>query len=224
MPIPSAPAGDAATDAIEAGRRLFAGPCVFIAGAANRDSLPAPGLTEVAFAGRSNVGKSSLLNAVTGRRDLARTSSTPGRTQQINFFDLGGQLILVDLPGYGYSRAGKKTARDWTRLVQLYLRGRATLRRVMVLVDPRRGLGPADREVMDGLDAAAVSYQVVLTKADKAGTDADSAAAVARRVAGDIKARPAAHPDVLVTSSADGTGIDELRAVLAALAEPEQLG
>jgi GTP-binding protein len=224
MPIPSAPAGDAATDTIEAGRRLFAGPCVFIAGAANRDSLPAPGLTEVAFAGRSNVGKSSLLNAVTGRRDLARTSSTPGRTQQINFFDLGGRLILVDLPGYGYSRAGKKTARDWTRLVQLYLRGRATLRRVMVLVDARRGLGPADREVMDGLDAAAVSYQVVLTKADKAGTDADSAAAVAGRVAGDIKARPAAHPDVLVTSSADGTGIDELRAVLAALAEPEQLG
>ncbi|MQA67465.1 MAG: YihA family ribosome biogenesis GTP-binding protein [Alphaproteobacteria bacterium] len=224
MPIPSAPAGDAATDAIEAGRRLFAGPCVFIAGAANRDSLPAHGLTEVAFAGRSNVGKSSLLNAVTGRRDLARTSSTPGRTQQINFFDLGGRLILVDLPGYGYSRAGKKTARDWTRLVQLYLRGRATLRRVMVLVDARRDLGPADREVMDGLDAAAVSYQVVLTKADKAGTDADSAAVVARRVAGDIKARPAAHPDVLVTSSADGTGIDELRAVLAALAEPEQLG
>jgi GTP-binding protein len=224
MPIPSAPAGDAATDAIETGRKLFAGPCFFIAGAANRDSLPAPGLTEVAFAGRSNVGKSSLLNAVTGRRDLARTSSTPGRTQQINFFDLGGRLILVDLPGYGYSRAGKKTARDWTRLVQLYLRGRATLRRVMVLVDARRGLGPADREVMDGLDAAAVSYQVVLTKADKAGTDTDSAAAVARRVAGDIKARPAAHPDVLVTSSADGTGIDELRAVLAALAEPEQLG
>jgi len=211
-------------DALEAGRRLFAAPCAFIAGAANPDSLPAPGRTEVAFAGRSNVGKSSLLNALTGRRDLARTSSTPGRTQQINFFDLGGRLVLVDLPGYGYSRAGKKATRNWTRLIQLYLRGRPTLRRVMVLVDARRGLGPADREVMDSLDSVAVSYQVVLTKVDKAGKGADAAEVVARRVAETIVSRPAAHPEVLATSSANGTGIEALRAALAALADPVQLG
>jgi GTP-binding protein len=224
MPTPDAPDSLADPDALEAGRKLFAGPCVFIAGAANRDSLPAPGRTEVAFAGRSNVGKSSLLNAVTGRRDLARTSSTPGRTQQINFFDLGGRLVLVDLPGYGYSRAGKRTARNWTRLIQLYLRGRPTLRRVMVLVDARRGLGPPDREVMDSLDGVAVSYQVVLTKADKAGKGPEAAEAVARRVAETIASRPAAHPEVLVTSTADGTGIEALRVALAALADPEQLG
>jgi GTP-binding protein len=224
MPSPHAPADDATAAALEAGRKLFATPCTFIAGAATVDSLPAPGGVEIAFAGRSNVGKSSLLNAVTGRRDLARTSSTPGRTQQINFFDLGGRLILVDLPGYGYSRAGKKATRNWTRLIRLYLRGRPTLRRVMVLVDARRGLGPADREVMDGLDDAAVSYQVVLTKADKAGKDPGDAQAVAHRVAEAITSRPAAHPDVLVTSSADGTGIEVLRAALAALADPEQLG
>lgn len=220
------PADDAPRDAeaIEAGRRLFAGPCDFVAGAANPASLPAPTLVEIAFAGRSNVGKSSLVNALTGRRTLARTSQTPGRTQQINFFDLGHRLMLVDLPGYGYSRAGKASARSWNRLIDMYLKGRARLRRVLVLIDVRRGVGPHDREVMDRLDGAAVSYQVVLTKADKAGRGDDAAEAVAARVAGEIKSRPAAHPDVVVTSAEAGTGIEGLRAILAALAPADQLG
>jgi GTP-binding protein len=223
-PTPTTAEDAAAEDAArEAGRLLFAGPCTFVAGAATVESLPPPSLTEVAVAGRSNVGKSSFLNALTGRRALARTSSTPGRTQQINFFDLGGRLMLVDLPGYGYNKAGKKNALNWNRLIQLYLRGRARLRRVLVLVDCRRGLGPTDRQTMDELDAVAVNYQVILTKADKAGKGENSAEAVAQRIAEEIKGHPAAHPDVLITSSEKGSGIEAVRAVLAALAAPEQL-
>jgi GTP-binding protein len=211
-------------EALEAGRKLFAGPCDFVAGAAKIDSLPAPSLTEVAFAGRSNVGKSSLINALTGRKTLARTSSTPGRTQQVNFFDLGHELMLVDLPGYGYARAGKGAVQSWGQLIDLYLKGRAKLRRVLVLIDTRRGIGPADRDVMTGLDNTAVSYQIVLTKADKAGKGADAADAVAARITEEIKTRSAAHPDVVQTSAHTGTGIAELRAALAILALPGQLG
>jgi GTP-binding protein len=211
-------------EAIEAARKLFAGPCDFVAGAARVDSLPPPVLPEVALAGRSNVGKSSLLNALTGRRALARTSQTPGRTQQINFFDLGHRLMLVDLPGYGYARAGRGAVQKWSQLIELYLKGRARLRRVLVLIDARRGVGPHDRTAMDMMDAAAVSYQVVLTKADKLGKDENAAHEIAAAVAEAIRGRPAAHPEVLVTSSATGEGIDALRVAVAALAQPAQLG
>ncbi len=207
-------------EALEAARKLFAGPCDFVAGAAKVEGLPAPRLPEVAFAGRSNVGKSSLINALTGRRALARTSQTPGRTQQINFFDLGGRLMLADLPGYGYNQAGKAAARRWSRLIELYLKGRRRLRRVLVLVDARRGIGPADRAVMDGLDEAAVSYQVVLTKIDQLA--AAAALALAANTAAEIARRPAAHPEVLATSAREGIGIAVLRAALAALALPPE--
>ena len=205
---------------IEAGRLLFAQGCRFVSGAAELSGLPPPGLPEVAFAGRSNVGKSSLLNALTGRRALARISRTPGRTQQINFFDLGGRLMLVDLPGYGYARAAKTRISAWQALVDAYLQGRATLRRVCLLIDARHGLKPLDWAVMARLDAAAVSYQVVLTKADKADALADIRAAIA----GALGTHPAAHPEVLHTSALAGTGIAELRARLAALANPPGKG
>ncbi len=203
---------------IEAARKLFAGPCDFTAGATRAAELPAPGPVEVAFAGRSNVGKSSLINALTGRKALARTSATPGRTQQINFFDLGGRLTLVDLPGFGYARVSKSRVGAWTRLVMLYLKGRASLRRVFLLIDCRRGIGKGDREVMADLDAAAVSYQIVLTKCDKAA--ARELARVTQDVRAEIAKRPAAHPDVLATSAEAGTGIAELRALIARLAPP----
>ncbi len=204
--------------ALEAGRLLFSQECDFLISVADTRQLPAFELTEVAFAGRSNVGKSSLMNALTGRKALARTSNTPGRTRLLNFFDLGGRLILVDLPGYGYARASKTDIARWTKLTRSYLKGRVQLRRVCLLIDSRHGLKASDRQVMDELDAAAVSYQVVLTKADKM-----KPAPLARMVE-DIRAalskRPAAHPDCLVTSSESGSGIAELRAALAALAEP----
>ncbi len=205
---------------IEAARRLFAGPCDFVAGVMEADQLPPPGLPEVAFAGRSNVGKSSLINALTGRKALARISSTPGRTQQINFFDLGGRLMLTDLPGYGYARVSKTRVRAWTQLIMLYLKGRSCLRRVALLIDARRGIGDGDREVMTALDGAAVSYQVVLTKGDK-----QTAAALDQlmtKITAEIAKHPAAHPEILVTSAYKGTGISELRAILAALAVPRQ--
>ncbi len=208
--------------AMEAARKLFAGTCDFVAGAVTAEQLPPPGLTEVAFAGRSNVGKSSLINALTGRKALARTSSTPGRTQQINFFDLGGRLMLVDLPGFGYARASKTRVRAWTQLVMLYVKGRSCLRRVMLLIDARRGIGDGDREVMAALDGAAVSYQVVLTKGDK-----ETPAALDRLIgdiANEITKHPAAHPEIVVTSAHEGTGIARLRTLLAALAAPRQAG
>ena len=209
-------------EALEAGRRLFAQPCTFMLGAVDGESLPPASLPEVAFAGRSNVGKSSLLNALTGRRALARVSHTPGRTREINFFDLGGRLVLVDLPGYGYARASKTAIAGWTRFTREYLRGRPTLRRLCLLVDSRHGLKQGDRELMDLLDEAAVAYQVVLTKSDK-----PDAAALRRCVAATaalIKRHAAAHPDIIATSARDGTGIPELRAVLAKLAAPERFG
>ncbi len=203
--------------ALEAGRRLFAAECRFVHATQRLDQLPPAAGPEVAFAGRSNVGKSSLLNALTGRRALARVSSAPGRTRQLNFFDLGGRLTLVDMPGYGYARAGKAVKQDWQGLMFDYLRGRPTLRRVMLLLDARIEVKDADRAVMELLDSAAVTYQLVLTKADGV-----KSAALARKLAEAValaRAHPAAHPDVVVTSSETGEGIEELRAEIAALAE-----
>ena len=208
-------------DAIEAGRLLFAKPCEFRLGVARLDQLPLGGPSEVAFAGRSNVGKSSLINALTGRRALARTSNTPGRTRQLNFFDLGGRLTIVDMPGYGYARASKGEIAQWNRLIRDYLRGRVELRCLCLLIDARHGIKPSDEELMEMLDEAAVSYQIVLTKVDK--VKAGALAALTETVRTAMKKRAAARPDVLSTSAQKGTGIAELRAFLAALAEPEPL-
>ena len=208
-------------DAIEAGRKLFAQACDFVAGAATPDRLPPAGTVEVAFAGRSNVGKSSLINALTGHKALARTSRTPGRTQQINFFDLAGRLMVVDLPGYGYARASKASIKDWTALVNGYLKGRPNLRRVMLLIDARHGLKESDRDVMAMLDEAAVVYQVALTKADKCrGAERD---AVLGAIVAELARHGAAHPEIAVTSALTGDGIALLRAVLAALAAPPDM-
>jgi len=208
-------------DALEQGRRLFAQPCEFITGAAGLEQVPPSDLPEIAFAGRSNVGKSSLVNALTGRKTLARMSHTPGRTQQINFFSLAGRMMLADLPGYGYAKAPREHIRQWTALVNAYLSGRAVLRRCCVLVDARHGLKSSDRGVMAMLDDAAVSYQVVLTKADK--VRAGDLETRLGETSGEISRRPAAYPEILVTSAREGLGIAELRAHLAALAERKQL-
>ncbi len=211
-------ADDAA--AVEAGRKLFAQTCDFVTGAASHDGLPAAELVEVAFAGRSNVGKSSLINALTGRRTLARTSNTPGRTQQINFFDLGGRLMLVDLPGYGYARAPRAEIDAWTDLVNGYLVGRPTLRRICLLIDARHGAKDNDRRVMAMLDTAAVTYQAVLTKADKVKPAALED--VVATLGGELARHAAAHPEIAVTSAQSGDGIADLRATLAALAAPRE--
>jgi GTP-binding protein len=205
-----------APDAIEVGRKLFAQDCRFINGSTRLETIPPAGLPEIAFAGRSNVGKSSLLNALTGRNTLARVSNTPGRTQQLNFFDLGGRLMLVDLPGYGYAKAPKSEIQRWTALVETYLKGRTCLGRVCLLIDARHGSKPTDEPVLSMLDKAAVNYQLVLTKCDKltpAALDARIAATAAL-----ARAHPAAHPQVLATSSSNGSGVTEMRAILAALA------
>lgn len=203
--------------AIEAGRLLFARECRFTAGAATTDIIPAPDRDEIAFAGRSNVGKSSLVNALTGRKTLARTSQTPGRTQQINFFLLDDRFYLVDLPGYGYARASKEKIAAWTEVVNRYLRGRPTLRRLYLLIDARHGPKPPDRELMTMLDKAAVSYQVVLTKADKARPAELERALEATQK--ELNAHPAAHPYIIATSARTGAGVEELRARIAKLAE-----
>jgi len=207
-----------AARALEEGRLLFAQPCQFLISAARADQLPEADLPEIAFAGRSNVGKSSLVNALTGRRTLARTSHTPGRTQLLNFFDLGGRLMLVDLPGYGYARASKTAIRQWTGLTRHYLKGRAGLQRVCLLIDARHGLKAADLEVMAMLDGAAVSYQALLTKADK--TKAGALAETVKTIEARLARHPAAHPEILITSARAGTGIAELRTAIAALAAP----
>jgi GTP-binding protein len=203
---------------LEAGRRLFARPWRFELTVASVDGLPARDQVEVAFAGRSNVGKSSLLNALTGQRGLARTSNTPGRTQEINVFECEGAGIrLIDMPGYGYAQAPKGKVDAWTRLVRSYLQGRANLRRVFLLIDARHGIKPVDARIMDLLDGAAVSYQVLLTKADKIGAKALDE--VTANVAAALAKRPAAYPEILATSSEKGTGIELLRAEIAGLAE-----
>lgn len=201
---------------LEAGRLLFAQDCRFVWGVADEGALPPAGLPEVAFAGRSNVGKSSLVNALTGRKTLANVSRTPGRTQQLNFFDLGGRLMLVDLPGYGYAKVAKSKVAAWSDLIQRYLKGRPELVRVLVLIDARHGLKPVDLETMKGLDEAAQSYQVVLTKADLVKPEARDA--LLQRTAAALSRLRAAHPEILLTSASDGTGIEALRAVLATLA------
>jgi GTP-binding protein len=202
---------EAADDLETAARKVFSGPVAFLKSAPGLQFLPDPAVPEVAFAGRSNVGKSSLLNKLTNRNGLARTSNTPGRTQELNFFDVGAPLRfrLVDMPGYGFAKAPKDMVRKWRHLVNDYLRGRAVLKRALVLVDARHGLKDIDLEVMKMLDAAAVSYRVVLTKADK--VKASELAAVEQATAEEARKRPAAHPEIIVTSSETGLGMDELR-------------
>jgi GTP-binding protein len=208
---------DADSAAIEAGRLLFARECQFVWGATDLATMPEASLTEVAFAGRSNVGKSSLVNALTGRKTLARTSNTPGRTQQLNFFNLGDRLLLVDLPGYGYARESKTKISAWNKTVRSYLKGRVPLRRVCLLIDGRHGIKENDLEIMGMLDNAAVPYQIVLTKADKVKTaELD---AVLEKTGRALKKHAAAHPEVAITSAETGRGIPELRARLAQLAE-----
>lgn len=207
------------TDAqIEDGRLLFAREVLFMLSVVNLDSLPPPDRAEICFAGRSNVGKSSLINALTNRKGLARASNTPGRTRELNYFNVDDRLNLVDLPGYGYARAPKDQISNWTRLTRSFLRGRAGLRRVFLLIDSRHGIKPSDIELMEMLDDAAVTYQLVLTKTDKIKRgELDK---VMRRTSRTINKRPAAHPELMVTSSEKKTGLDDLRAEIATLALP----
>jgi len=201
-------------EAIEAARKTFAGPVAFLKSAPALEHLPDPVVPEIAFAGRSNVGKSSLLNKLTNRNALARTSNTPGRTQELNFFDVGEPLAfrLVDMPGYGFAKAPKDVVRKWRYLVNDFLRGRDVLKRTLVLIDARHGIKDVDREIMEMLDKAAVSYRLVLTKADKIKpTELDK---VAAETAEEARKRPAAHPDILSTSSETGLGMAELRAAV----------
>lgn len=200
-------AGDAA--------RLFSGPCTFVRGVTVIDALPAADRPEVCFAGRSNVGKSSLINALTGRKALARTSNTPGRTQEINYFALGEAGYLVDLPGYGFARAPKAKVAAWQALLRDYLAGRPTLTRAFVLIDARHGIKDVDHEILDLLDRSAVSFQIVLTKADK--PKAPEFERTVEAVKADLIHHAAAHPQILVTSAEKGDGIDILRAAVAAL-------
>jgi GTP-binding protein len=204
---------------IEAGRRLFTQPCRFLRGVLKLDQMPDADLPEIAFAGRSNVGKSSLINALTGNSSIARTSNTPGRTQEINFFDLGYRLILADLPGYGFAQAPKDKVGIWTDFIKLYLKGRPTLRRALVLIDSRHGLKDSDRDIMKLMDSSAVNYQVILTKVDK--VKPGPLAALRDSIGEELAKHVAAHPEVLATSAQDGFGIPETRAVLSALARPE---
>lgn len=203
---------------MEAARKLFAGPCDFVAGAATVDIIPALKLPEIAFVGRSNAGKSSLINALTGRKALARVSNTPGRTRQINFFDLGHKVMLVDLPGYGFAQASKAMIEEWQGLILDYLRGRANLKRVMLLIDARRGVMDTDRQAMGILDKAAVSYAAVLTKMDKVKPAERDA--VVTGLTRDLTKQIAAYPQTFATSSDEKIGLDPVKAHIAALAVP----
>ena len=219
MSGPEAPSPGAAAafsrSEIEAGRKLFAGDWQFAAAAGTAAALPPMRGVEIAFAGRSNVGKSSLINALTGRRALARTSHTPGRTQELIFFTGPSRLTLVDMPGYGYAAASKAKIKAWTELIHAFLQGRANLARVYVLVDARHGLKPVDEEVLGVLDKAAVNCQIVLTKADE--TKASGRAAVLAATDAALARHPAAHPELLLTSAHTGAGIPELRSAIAQL-------
>lgn len=203
-------------DQIAAGRRLFGGPSRFVMGAARLEHLPPASAVEIAVAGRSNAGKSSLINALTGVNGLARASNTPGRTRELNFFDVNGRLALVDMPGYGFAKAPKSEVKAWQAVLKGYLRGRPGLTRAFVLIDARHGILKADEDMLDLLDEAAVTYQIVLTKADKI-TPAELAKVTAK-VAAALKKHPAAFPEIHATSSVTGAGIPELRAEIAGLA------
>jgi GTP-binding protein len=213
LPFPLAP--DPEDAAREAGRLLFAGPVDFVKGVVAMPGLPPADRLEVCFAGRSNVGKSSLINALTGRKSLARASNTPGRTQEINFFALGDTRYLVDLPGYGYAEAPKPIVEKWQRLLKAYLSGRQTLRRAFVLIDTRHGIKAVDEEILTLLDRSAVTFQAVLTKADKV-SKAERDASITQ-VRGALAKHPAAYPEIVVTSSEKGDGIETLRAIIATL-------
>ena len=205
---------------LEHGRKLFELECRFVAGATSIDVLPPPNFPEIAFAGRSNVGKSSLINALTRHNALARTSRTPGRTQQINFFELRNSLMLVDLPGYGYARASKKKISTWTDLIHAYILGRPNLRRLCLLIDSRHGIKDSDIILMTELDTAAVVYQFVLTKTDKISKP--TLMALIRDIENMFPQHPAAHPEIIGTSSQTGNGIEALRVSLATLAATHQ--
>ncbi|HJU18936.1 MAG TPA: ribosome biogenesis GTP-binding protein YihA/YsxC [Stellaceae bacterium] len=211
------PPRDLTPEAIEAGRRLFAREARFVAAAAEPAAIPPDGLPEIAFAGRSNVGKSSLINALCGRRMLARTSNTPGRTRTLNFFALSDRLVLVDLPGYGYAAAAKSAVAQWNRLLRHYLERRAALRRICLLIDARHGIKETDRPLFSLLDSCGAPYQIVLTKLDKL-RDAEIDE-VARRVTAELARHPAAHPEIHLTSAHDGQGLPALRAALGSFAE-----
>ena len=213
LPFPLADAPD--DFAAERGRKLFAGPSEFVKGVVAMNGLPAPDRLEVCFAGRSNVGKSSLINALTGTKGLARASNTPGRTQEINFFTQGPELYLVDLPGYGYANAPLKVVEKWQRLLKQYLSGRQTLRRAFVLIDARHGVKPVDDEIMKLLDTSAVTFQCVLTKADK--VKANDREKVLNQVRSALSKHPAAFPEIVLTSSEKGDGIATLRSIIAHL-------
>ncbi len=213
LPFPIAETPDEAT--LEKGRKLFAGPIDFLKGVVAMSGLPPADRVEVCFAGRSNVGKSSLINALTGRKALARASNTPGRTQEINYFTMGEERYLVDLPGYGYANAPLAKVEQWQRLLKQYLSGRQTLRRAFVLIDARHGIKAVDEEIMSLLDSAAVTFQCVLTKTDKVkAKDRDN---VLQQVRGKLSSHPAAFPEILLTSSEKGDGIATLRAIIATL-------
>ena len=199
----------------EAARQLFAGPVDFVKGVVAMDGLPPADRPEVCFAGRSNVGKSSLINALTGRKSLARASNTPGRTQEINYFALGDQSYLVDLPGYGFAKAPVAVVAKWQALLKNYLAGRPTLRRAFCLIDARHGVKPVDHEIMPLLDRSAVPFQVVLTKTDKLGPNALKP--VIAQVEEELQKHPAAYPELVITSSEKGQGIATLRAIIAGL-------
>lgn len=213
LPFPIAPDADA--HSTEAGRKLMTGQVDFLKGVVAMDGLPPADRMEVCFAGRSNVGKSSLINALTARRALARTSNTPGRTQEINFFTAGDSHYLVDLPGYGFAKAPVPVVEKWQRLLKAYLSGRATLRRAFLLIDMRHGVKEVDAEIMRMLDTSAVTFQVVLTKADKIGTAAREKTLAQVRAA--LAKHAAAYPELVVTSSETGDGIANLRAIIAGL-------
>ncbi|MFC7702861.1 ribosome biogenesis GTP-binding protein YihA/YsxC [Plastorhodobacter daqingensis] len=213
LPFPLVDTPDAA--ALERGRLMFAGPVEFLKGVVAMDGLPPADRIEVCFAGRSNVGKSSLINALTGRKALARASNTPGRTQEINFFTVGESHYLVDLPGYGYAEAPVAVVAKWQQLLKAYLSGRQTLRRAFVLIDMRHGVKAVDEEIMTLLDRSAVTFQVVMTKADKIKTS--DHAQVLDQVRRALARHPAAYPEIVLTSSEKGLGIETLRAIIATL-------
>ncbi len=207
---------DFTAEQLEAGRKLLSGSCSFMLGVARLDQLPVSELNEIAFAGRSNVGKSSLINALTGQKNLAKASNTPGRTQQLNYFNLGDKILMVDLPGYGFAQAPESMVKQWQKLIFAYLQGRVNLKRVFLLIDSRHGIKKVDEEIMKMLDTAAVTYQIVLTKTDK--ISAKELQKVIADTEETIKKHGAAHIRLLATSSEKKKGLEELRAEIAGLA------